>query len=110
MVPAPQEAGPGKSLNAERATDAERATRPQAVASLIEPFLMPQVAKRTDIRQAEREAEQILVAHIGDGVAAIFQRHPAAIPVVGGLGGRELELSRLRIDAEAAGGTEPTAD
>src|SRR5271165_2212625 len=55
------------------------------IPSLVESFLPPQVAKRSDVGQSEGEAEQILVAHIGNRVAAILESQSAAIPVVGGL-------------------------
>src|SRR5579863_3002021 len=78
-------------------------------AGLIQPFLPPQIAQRAQVRQREGEAEQILIAHVGDGVAAVLQRHAAAVPVVGGLGGDELQLPRLGVEAKAAGGAESAA-
>src|SRR5208283_5693046 len=74
---------------------------------LIQPFLPPEVSERSDVRQREGEAEEIFVAHVGDGVAAIFEGHAAAIPVIGGLCGGELKLFDFRVKAKAAGGAEP---
>src|SRR5215470_787141 len=77
--------------------------------ALIQSFLFTEIAERDDVGETEGEAEQILVPHIGDGVAPIFQRDSAAVPIVGCLSGRELQLSGLGIDAEAAGGAQPAA-
>src|SRR5579864_1673822 len=74
--------------------------------ALIQAFLPPQISEGADVGQAEGEAEQILVTHIGDGVAAIFESYSAAIPVVGGLCSGELQRFCSRIEAEAAGGAE----
>src|SRR5579864_7859645 len=56
--------------------------------ALVQAFLPPQISERADVGQAEGEAEQILVTHIGDGVPAIFQSYAAAIPAVGSLRSR----------------------
>src|ERR1039457_799056 len=57
---------------------------------LVQPFLPSQISERTDVRESEDEAEQILIAYVGDGIAAVLQRHTTAIPVVGSLPSREL--------------------
>jgi hypothetical protein len=75
----------------------------------IQAFLLLQVSEGADVGQAEGETEEILVADIGDGVAAVFKGHAAAVPVVGGLGSGELELAGFRIEAEAGGRAESTA-
>src|SRR5579863_807486 len=73
----------------------------------IQTFLTPQIAERSDIRQAEREAKQILIAYVGDGVATVFQGHAAAIPIVGGLPGCKLQLLDLSIESKAGSRAEP---
>src|SRR5579864_120675 len=72
----------------------------------IQSFLPPQVSERSDIRQREGEAKEIFIAHIGDRVAPVLQRDAAAIPVVGGLRGGELQLLEFLVKTEAARGTE----
>src|SRR5580692_2381813 len=76
---------------------------------LVEPFLAAEIAERAYVRQSESEAEQILVAHICDGIAAIFHRDAAAIPVVGGLRGSELQLPCFRIETHAGSSAESGA-
>src|SRR5271166_5644537 len=76
--------------------------------SLIQPSLLPQTAKAANVRQREVEEEQIFVAYVGDGVTPIFQRHAAAIPIVGGLRADKLQLVDVGVKAEAPGGAEAT--
>ena len=61
------------------------------------------------LARREGEAEQIFIAHVGDGIAAVFESHAAAIPVVGGLRGCELQLVGLGVEAKTAGGAESAA-
>ena len=67
----------------------------------VKALLTPQTSEAADVRKREREAEEILVTHIGDRVTAVFQRHATAVPVVGGLRANELELANLSIKADA---------
>src|SRR5271168_1582598 len=76
------------------------------VSALVQPLLRPQAAEAADIRQREGEAEQVFVAHIGHGVAAVFHGHAAAVPVIGGLCADELQRLVLGVKTETAGGAE----
>src|ERR1019366_6615103 len=73
------------------------------VPGLVQPLLTPEVSERADVCQAEGEAKQILIAHVRNGIAAVFDGHTAAIPVVGGLRGGKLQLPRFRVEAKAGG-------
>jgi hypothetical protein len=76
---------------------------------LVQPFLPPEISKRSDVSQGECEAKEIFVAHIRDRIAAIFEGHSAAIPVISRLGRSELQLPQLCVETDAGGGAEPTA-
>src|SRR4029077_4508584 len=76
---------------------------------LVEPLLPSKVAERNDVCEAEGEAVEILIAHIGDCVAPVFQGNAAAVPIVGRLACCKLELAGLRVEAETARGAEPAA-
>ena len=68
---------------------------------LVEAFLAPQVADGAEVGQGEGEAEEIFIADVGDGVAAVFQGDSTTIPIIGGLRGGELQLSGFGVEAEA---------
>src|SRR5579863_406688 len=71
--------------------------------ALVQALLPAQIAEGADVGEREAHTEKIFIPHVGDGVTAIFDRHSAAIPVVSGLGGGELQLFDLVVEAEAAG-------
>src|SRR5579863_6038751 len=73
---------------------------------LVQPVLTPQAAEAADVCQREGEAKKILVAHVGDRIAAILQSHAAAIPVVRTLRAHKLQSFALRVETETAGCTE----
>lgn len=75
---------------------------------LIQPSLLPQTAQAANVRQREVEEEQIFVAYVGDGITPIFQRHAAAIPIVGGLRADKLQLVDIGVKAKTPGGAEAT--
>jgi hypothetical protein len=56
----------------------------------IQPLLAPEIPERADIRKVERKSEKVLIPDVGDGVAPVFERNAAAVPVVGGLSCCEL--------------------
>src|SRR5690349_18103745 len=66
---------------------------------LIQPFLPPEVPERGDVCQAEGKPVQILVPHVRDRVAPVFQSDATAVPVVGGLSCCKLHLLRLRVES-----------
>src|ERR1700733_2633095 len=73
--------------------------------ALVQALLRPHAAETGDVRQSEREAEQVFIAHIGNRVTAVLHRHAAAIPVVSGLRADELQRIALRVETKTAGGT-----
>src|SRR5215475_8600448 len=79
--------------------------QPHRLSRLVKPLLASQVAKGDDICQAEGEAEQILVADVGDGVPSVFECDAATIPVVRRLCRGKLQMSGFGINAEAGGRT-----
>src|SRR5208282_51610 len=81
----------------------------EAVVLLVQSFLLPQVSERPDVGQGKGEAEQIFVADVGNSVASVFHRHAAAIPVVGGLCGGELQLPGVCVNAEIGRGAQSSA-
>ena len=70
----------------------------------IETFLASQISKGSDISQAEGETEQVFIAQVGDGIAAVLEGDAAAVPVVCRLGGRKLEFLGLRVKSGAGSG------
>src|SRR5579859_44268 len=80
-----------------------------AAQSSVQAFLSPQVSERTDVGQSEREAEKILIPHVGNCVAAVLERNSATIPVIGRLAASELQLPEFGIKANAASRTESPA-
>jgi hypothetical protein len=77
---------------------------------LVQPSQLPQTTETANISQAEIEKKQILVAHVGDRVRAVLQRHAAAIPIVSRLRADELQLGEIGVKAETSGGAEAALD
>lgn len=74
---------------------------------LIQPLLPSQIAERADIGQREAEPILVLVAHRSQRKAAVLQAQPAAIPVVAGLGGCELQIPWLASKPKVAAALRP---
>src|ERR1035438_427567 len=68
---------------------------------LVESLLPPKVAERSNIREREAETIHVLIAYLSQGKPAVFQTHPAAVPVVACLGGCILKVALVCVKAEA---------